>query len=399
MKKLILLFLIAVNFVYGFQVRTGYHEEFYRFVFETGDVVDFEEIPFLDKKILVISIKGKPENLKTLRDKKLEEYISAVDIVKSGDTTKFVFELSENVTKYKVFTLKKPFRIVIDFIKGKKKKVEKLENEKILHGSGDIDLVQKAEKEVIKTKKIKLLDDPIFSIITKSNLELEIPVNFSGNRKIIVIDPGHGGKDPGAIHNGLMEKDVNLKIAKKLKRILEKDPRFVVYLTRETDKFIPLHKRAIFAVKKRADLFISIHCNSSPSFSESGTYIYTLNLKGARSKLARLVEQMENKTAVNYVKVSANPLVNRIVADLAISNTMTEGLLFAKFLKKHLQNVTDFKDIDSANFAVLKTPGIPSVLIETLYLTDPIDAQLLKNDIFIENFSLSVYNAIVDYFF
>lgn len=127
---------------------------------------------------------------------------------------------------------------------------------------------------------------------------------------------------------------------------------------------------------KRADIFISIHCNSSPTLKESGTYIYTLNLRGARSKLAKLVEMRENKAVVDYVRVSTNPVVNRIVADLAISSTMTEGLNFAKYLKRYLKDVTDFRDIDSANFAVLKTPGIPSVLIETLYLTDPLDAYL-----------------------
>ncbi|NPA17473.1 MAG: N-acetylmuramoyl-L-alanine amidase, partial [Aquificae bacterium] len=218
-------------------------------------------------------------------------------------------------------------------------------------------------------------------------------------KKIIVIDPGHGGKDPGAIANGLREKDVNLKIAKKLKQILQKDPRFEVYLTRERDRFVRLYDRTVFAVKKKADLFISIHCNSSLSRSESGTYIYTLNLRGARSKLARLVEQRENKAVIDYVRVSTNPLVNRIVADLAISTTMTEGRNFAMYLKKYLKDVTDFRDIDSANFAVLKTPGIPSVLIEVLYLTDPYDARLLKSEKFIESFSYSVYNAIVDYFY
>jgi N-acetylmuramoyl-L-alanine amidase len=106
-----------------------------------------------------------------------------------------------------------------------------------------------------------------------------------------------------------------------------------------------------------------------------------------------------NKAVIKYVRVSTNPLVNRIVADLAISTTMTEGRNFAYYLKKYLKNVTEFKDMDSANFAVLKTPGIPSVLIETLYLTDPVDAQLLKNSQFIESFSFSIYNAIVDYFY
>ena len=99
------------------------------------------------------------------------------------------------------------------------------------------------------------------------------------------------------------------------------------------------------------------------------------------------------------MRVSANPYVNRIVADLAISNTMTDGLIFAKHLKKYLRKTVVFRDIDSANFAVLKTPGIPSVLIETAYITNRKEAKLLRSPSFIEKFSESVYKAIVDYFF
>ncbi len=249
-------------------------------------------------------------------------------------------------------------------------------------------------------KTVKISSDPIYDIIMNYEIKKrKTYLKYTGDKKVIVIDPGHGGKDPGAIANGLKEKNVNLKIAKKLKEILEKDPRFKVYLTRNSDRFVSLYNRTVFAVKKNADLFISIHCNSSPTRTESGTYVYTLNLRGARSKIARLVEKRENRAVINYVRVSTNPLVNRIMADLAISTTMTEGRNFAYFLKRYLKNVTDFKNVDSANFAVLKTPGIPSVLIEVLYLTDPVDAQLLKSEDFIEKFSFGVYNAVVDYFY
>ncbi len=391
MIRIFIFLLVLADLVFAFQLRTGEHKDFYRFVFETGKKVQFEEIPFLDQKIIVLSIEGTPEDIAGVDNKKLKKYVKALDVIKSGDSTKFVFELSDEVSEYKIFTLEKPYRVVIDFIKGGR--YESLPDPRVRK---DIDIVKENQ---IRTRKIKLIDDPIFSIIAERNPEIEVPEVFAGDKKIVVIDPGHGGRDPGAIHNGLVEKDINLRIAKVLKKIIEKDPRFKVYLTREDDRFVSLYKRTVFAVKKRADIFISIHCNSSPTLKESGTYVYTLNLRGARSKLAKLVEMRENKAVVDYVRVSTNPVVNRIVADLAISSTMTEGLNFARYLKKYLKDVTDFKDIDSANFAVLKTPGIPSVLIETLYLTDPLDAYLLKNDLFIENFSMSVYNAIVEYFF
>jgi N-acetylmuramoyl-L-alanine amidase len=202
--------------------------------------------------------------------------------------------------------------------------------------------------------------------------------------------------------NGLREKDINLKVALKLKSLLEKDSRFKVYLTREDDRFIPLYDRTLIALEKKADLFISIHTNASENPNLSGTYIYTLNLRGATSKLAKMVEERENKTVLNVIKVSANPNVNKIVADMAISHTMTEGLNFAKFaqiyLKRNLRDI-EFKRIESANFAVLKTPSIPSVLVETAFITNENDARLLTNDEFLEKFAQSLYKATVDYFF
>ncbi len=372
LKKILIFILLCVNTALALKLKHAEHSDFYRVVIETEKPVKFEEIPFLDSRIFVVSINtnSRKINKKILKRK----YVKSLDVIYSGDTTKFVFEVSNKIQGYKIYTLKKPFRIVIDLLKKEKK--------------------QKTDKTVVS-------NDPIFDIIMGYELrEKKKTISTKINtRKIIVIDPGHGGKDPGAIANGLREKDVNLKIARKLKEIIEKDPRFKVYLTRNSDRYIKLYDRTVFAVKKKADLFISIHCNSSPTRTESGTYVYTLNLRGARSKLARLVEQRENKAVIDYVRVSSNPVVNRIVADLAISTTVTEGRRFAYYLKKYLKHITDFKDIDSANFAVLKTPGIPSVLIETLYLTDPADAQLLKNDQFIENFSYSIYNAITDYFF
>ena len=215
-----------------------------------------------------------------------------------------------------------------------------------------------------------------------------------------MLDPGHGGRDAGAVANGLKEKDVNLKIARRLKYYLEKDGRFKVYLTRDRDKFVPLYERTLFAIRKNADMFISIHCNAlKRNRKYTGTYIYTLNIRGARSKIARLVEKRENKIVLKYMKVSSNRYVNRIVADIAISNTMTEGRRFAKYLKKYLKKRTKFRKIDSANFAVLKTPGIPSVLIETLFITSPKDAKKLKSWYFRDKFSYSIYLAIYDYFF
>ncbi len=401
-KKILLTFLLLINIAFSMHIRTGNHPDKFRMVFDIKEKVAFEYIPFFDLNIIILSInKDVPVfNEEIFKNPKIKKYIKDIDIIKSRGNTKFVIEFDNSIKGVEIFTLKKPYRIVLDFIK-----VENYKKRK------DSILVKKEKPKQIKRIDIAAVDEAdrlIRQIILQSSKEEVFKdisekkskkTHFYGRKKIIVIDPGHGGRDPGAVAYGLKEKDVNLKIAKTLKRILEKDGRFKVYLTRNSDRFVSLYKRTLFAIKKRADLFISIHCNASRTGRGYGTYVYTLNLRGARSKLARMVEQRENRVVIDYVKVSANPYVNRIIADLAISNTMTHGLIFAKHLKKHLKKTVVFRDIDSANFAVLKTPGIPSVLIETAYITNRREARMLRDPSFIEKFSKSIYKAIVDYFF
>ena len=421
MNKFILIIFsicISISFSFGLTIRTGNHGKFYRVVIESDEKLDFDRISFENPSMLILKI-NKQVNPVLERNPKLKkpEFIQDFEIIKSYDDLKVILEFKKNVN-YQIFTLSNPYRIIIDIwnkknLKKKLKFANKIkkspkpknnifkEEDPIKNIIAKNDNPEKKIQEKISLADENRFTDPIAAIIKGKEIPLikELGKLQKYEKKVIVIDPGHGGHDPGAVRNGLKEKDVNLKFAKKLKEILEKDPRFKVYLTRDRDKFIPLYSRTVFAVKKKADLFISFHCNSSPSGLGSGTYIYTLNLRGARSKLARLVELRENKAVIDYVRVSANKSVNRIVADLAMNNTITEGNKFARISKKYLKNIVDFQGIDSANFAVLKTPGIPSVLIEIAYLTHPLDSQLLKSDIFLEKFNLELYQAIIEYFF
>ena len=391
---ILLLFLISFKSFAQITVRTSEHSNFYRIVFQLSEKIPYEKIEFKEPPLLVLKFKPiRPINVK--KSMKNSSYIKNFEIIKSKEDIKIVLELKESY-KYSLFTLNNPYRLVID-IKKDRRIPEKL---------GNIDPIKEIILASLKDEKEK---DPIAEIIRKSFdkdnkssinfASLRIPSNWNGKKKIIVIDPGHGGRDPGAIANGLREKDVNLQFAKALKKLLERDPRFKVYLTRNSDRYVSLYKRTIYAVRKKADLFISLHCNSSPSGYGYGTYVYTLNLRGAKSKLARLVERRENRAILEYVRVSTNTSVNRILADLAMSTTMTEGLNFARILSKNLRRVNVFQDIDSANFAVLKTPGIPSVLIEIAYITHPREAKLLRDKDFINRFSHQVYRSIVEYFF
>ena len=397
LRYIFLSILIWVFYVEAFEIRTGIKDYGYRIVFD--GVKNYEYLPV--STTLIFKIDGEFKNSAIKLDPR---FVKSIEISKDTFTKKTIIylEINDNMDP-KVFSLSNPDRLVIDLkVLDKKEKQSVSENNTVKENKESKKVISKKDSDDVLNKILKSLEMQASDNNSSNSIEIEVPKSFAGRKKIIVIDPGHGGHDPGATANGLREKDINLKVALKLKSLLEKDPRFKVYLTREDDRFIPLYDRTLIALEKKADLFISIHTNASENPNLSGTYIYTLNLRGATSKLAKIVEERENKTVLNVIKVSANPNVNKIVADMAISHTMTEGLNFAKFaqiyLKRNLKD-TEFKRIESANFAVLKTPSIPSVLVETAFITNENDARLLANDEFLEKFAQSLYKATVDYFF
>jgi N-acetylmuramoyl-L-alanine amidase len=442
-KQLLVVLLVVLVFglANAFTLRHGDHKDFYRLVFQPKKKVWWMSKEFTEDNILFLAFSDNPEmNIDKLQkelSRSLGKYAKEIKITNDGKVTRVYITLKKGI-KGKVFELKEPFRIVIDLkpaskiekktttpAKTESKVVKKKEKPKIKRtrvvkkstGSEDIiaSLIKKSEKKTskkeikkakakshkvkTKTAKKKVKKRKIVKRKSYNNLRYVKKKRF--RRKIvIVLDPGHGGRDPGATANGLKEKDINLRIARRVKFYLERDGRFKVYLTRNRDTFVPLSKRSLMAIEKNADLFISIHCNSLKRNRRwTGTYIYTLNLRGARSKLARIVENRENKRVIRFIRVSSNNYVNRIVADLAISSTMVEGRRFARYLRGKLRYVTRVRRIESANFVVLKTPGIPSVLIETLFITSPRDARKLKNWHFRDRFSRAIYEAIVDYFY
>ncbi|ACN98993.1 N-acetylmuramoyl-L-alanine amidase AmiC [Sulfurihydrogenibium azorense Az-Fu1] len=382
-RFLLMLLIFIISFSFGFEIRTGEYEDKVRIVLD--GVKNADIVTVSNNLILKVSEKYKNSNFKLNNSsiKEIEIYTN-----EEKNSSLIYITLQEGLS-YKYFSLSNPDRFVIDIMKVSTVKNQIQKTEKKDYQADVLDTILKNLEN--QTKNTSL-----------SSFEIEVPKNFSGKKKVIVIDPGHGGHDPGAMANGLKEKDINLKVALKLKNYLEKDGRFKVYLTRDDDYFVPLYDRTLIALEKKADLFISIHTNASENPNLSGTYVYTLNLKGATSKLAKMVEERENKTVLNVVKVSTNPNVNKIVADMAISHTMTEGLNFAKFIEVNAKNLlpdTEFKRIESANFAVLKTPSIPAVLVETAFITNEKDAKLLANDKFLDNLAKVLYKSIVDYFF
>ena len=220
---------------------------------------------------------------------------------------------------------------------------------------------------------------------------------------IVAIDPGHGGRDPGASSYGVVEKKVVLQIAKRLARRFQSEPGYRAVLTREDDRFIPLKDRPRLAREAGADFFVSIHADSFPkNRNVRGTGVYALSLRGANSELSRWLQNTENADdlagGVDLGDVDDDTrqvLLNMSMESaIRISKQAGEGVLrdlagAGRVHKKHL---------GLANFVVLRSPDIPSLLIETGFLSNRSDAKRLSNRREQEKIAAAIFEGIKRYF-
>lgn len=202
-------------------------------------------------------------------------------------------------------------------------------------------------------------------------------------KMIVAIDPGHGGEDPGAIgHHRLQEADVALAIAKKLKARLDQMPGVSAFLTRTADYFIPLRKRIDISRRYQADMLISIHCNASRDRTATGTEIYFLSLTGATDEAARSIAEQENAAdLVGGASPEAGDDLLSILFDLRQNDTIRRSSELAELMIDAVGADTrlDTRGVRQAGFVVLKAPEIPSVLVETAFITNPREASILKD--------------------
>lgn len=225
--------------------------------------------------------------------------------------------------------------------------------------------------------------------------------------KIVVIDPGHGGEDPGAIGpHRTMEKDVVLEIGKKIIHFLNQSKDIRAFLTRKGDYFIPLEERVRIAKEYGADLFISLHADGSFNPQARGSSVYCLSISGATDVAARLLADRENMSNVlggaflRPASVSKDPNLNQILLDLMQNNSMKESFRFAELILNGVKSVNHLKYpcYRQANFIVLRAPDIPSVLVETAFITNKDDERLLNKNEFQEKFARTLVSSIRRYF-
>lgn len=248
------------------------------------------------------------------------------------------------------------------------------------------------------------LDTSGVRVVRKSRtLVVLIPVKHRKPAKyVVVIDPGHGGKDPGARHRGVEEKDINLSVAKKLYYYLSRDPRFKVYMTRKGDYFVSLEERQKFTAKVGADLFISIHSNANPYKPyKRGAEFYVLSDRGIYKKWEDLaVHPQEAKNFLDSQMVR-DRVVRKKVLKTSLEFTQEEGEELAKELReewcRYLARYIPCGGIYKRSFAVLKVPGVPTVLVELGYMTNGRDMRYLTSERFRWSAAHALYLGILDY--
>jgi len=224
------------------------------------------------------------------------------------------------------------------------------------------------------------------------------------SQKIILVDAGHGGEDSGAIgKNKSQEKSVNLAIAKKLVAIINKNSDLKAVLTRSGDYYIPLTKRITIAQKENATMFISIHADSVESSTAKGASIYTLSEKGNNSKLAQQLEKSQNLVdqfgGVETV-IDNDQFLKNILSDFSRKDRDMQSFNLAKEILNELGKIGPVhkKEPQKANFVVLKSPSIPSVLVETAFISNPTQEKRLTNSTQQKKIAESIYKGILNYY-
>jgi N-acetylmuramoyl-L-alanine amidase len=220
---------------------------------------------------------------------------------------------------------------------------------------------------------------------------------------IVVLDPGHGGEDPGALgRRGTHEKNVTLAIAQKLKARIDREPNMRAVLTRDSDYYLPLQTRVEKAQRVRADLFVSIHADAFIRPHARGASVFALSEKGATSAAASWLANRENAAdLIGGVNLQGKDrYLKMTLADLSLTAQINDSLKAGRAVLAELGGVNDLHkaDVEQAGFAVLKAPDIPSILVETAFISNPEEELRLRSTAYQNKVAEAIFNGIKRYF-
>jgi N-acetylmuramoyl-L-alanine amidase len=219
----------------------------------------------------------------------------------------------------------------------------------------------------------------------------------------VAIDPGHGGEDPGAMSKrGTHEKNITLAIARKLKAKIDAEPNMRAALTRDGDYFLSLPMRLEKARKLNADLFVSIHADAFVKPHARGSSVFTLSESGATSAAARWLAKKENDAdLIGGVNLDTkDPYLNETLLDLSLSQTREDSHTLAREVLSEIGEINHLhkNNVEQAGFAVLKSPDIPSILVETAFISNPDEEKKLRNKAYQDKMAKAMLDGIKRYF-
>jgi N-acetylmuramoyl-L-alanine amidase len=245
--------------------------------------------------------------------------------------------------------------------------------------------------------------DPLAALINETQKpQEEKPANKVTRLATIVIDAGHGGEDPGALgRHGSREKDITLSLARRLKALVDAEPGMRALLTRDGDYFLPLAVRVEKARKVKADLFVSVHADAFVRPDARGSSVFALSDRRATSEMARLLAKKENESdLVGGVSLEGkDDYVKKTILDLWQTGTIDHSLRLGGSVLKRLGSVNTLHKprVEQASFAVLTAPNIPSILVETAFISNPEEEQRLNDEDYQDKLARALLDGIRDY--
>jgi N-acetylmuramoyl-L-alanine amidase len=243
--------------------------------------------------------------------------------------------------------------------------------------------------------------DPLAALIEESQKKRE-KKDAVARLATIVIDPGHGGEDPGAIgRHGSREKDVTLTIARRLKALIDAEPNMRALLTRDGDFYLPLHVRVDKARKVRADLFVSIHADAFVRPHARGSSVFALSERRATSEAAQWLAKKENEAdLIGGVNLDVKDrYLAQTLLDLSQTATIDHSLRLGGSVLRRLGSVNTLHKprVEQASFAVLKAPDVPSILVETAFISNPQEERRLNDESYQDRLARALLDGIRDY--
>lgn len=349
--------------------------------------------------------------------------IESARIWRAPDNTRLVFDIND-AFDHSVFSLDNPSRLVID-IKSTELKAN-LDNLEIastpinkirsgVRGGSNLRIVLELNTKVrVNSFTLKaneqygdrLVVDLFDTVeVAKKPAKKVLPKT---NRKIVIsIDAGHGGEDPGAIGpKRIYEKVVVLQIARRLEKLFDQNPDFSGELVRTGDYYLVHRKRTSIARKNRADFFLSIHADAFTNPKANGASVYALSTRGSSSEAARYLARKENRAdLIGGAEGSLNlddkdDVLAGVLLDLSMTNTLSSSLEAGKYVLKNMGSVARLhkKRVEQAGFLVLKSPDIPSLLIETGFISNPKEAKQLSSGAYQQRMAEAIYTGLISYY-